>query len=69
MKCDNCGHLRRGSYEYGEYFCELGVGENTDLDKYDTVDGCRLRKRQRLRICRELVNMDIPLWWDESEEV
>lgn len=69
MKCSNCGHLVRTSYEYGEYECEIGVDDmNPDTAKYLTYEGCNMPKKKRIERCKYLKGYDVPLWWDESEE-
>lgn len=64
MKCENCGHLVSVEYEYPEYYCELGIADNPQFEKYDTGEGCTVPKKKRVEICKTLEG----LWWDESKD-
>lgn len=68
MKCENCCHVCTSGYEYPESYCELGISDNPKFAKYDTGEGCSLTKKQRIKLCKELKEHGVPLWWDESEE-
>lgn len=64
MKCENCGHLVSEGYEYPEYYCELGIADNPQYEKYDTGEGCTVPKKKRVEICKTLEG----LWWDELKD-
>ncbi len=51
MKCENCGHYVSEGYEYPEYYCELGIADNPQYEKYDTGEGCTVPKKKRIEIC------------------
>ena len=72
MKCENCAHMvSDGGYEYPEYYCEIGIGDDSP---FVTGDGCRCSKKQRIALCRKHneaakeCDMIPKLWWDESKD-